>query len=71
MDFPLIHLIENVKGIPETLMSHPVEPRLQELEDKATKRALVMQILLFVHVTQFKMICKTLPVSLEFVNSST
>lgn len=41
VDFPLIHLIESVKEIPETLMSHPVETRLQELEDKAMKRALV------------------------------
>lgn len=59
VDFPLIHLIESVKEIPETLMSHPVETRLQELEDKAMKRALVMQILLFVYVTLFKIICKT------------
>lgn len=55
----MIHLIESVKEIPETLMSHPVETRLQELEDKAMKRALVMQILLFVYVTLFKIICKT------------
>lgn len=41
VDFPLIHLIESVNEIPETLMSHPVETILEELEDKATKRALV------------------------------
>lgn len=66
-----MYLIENVKEIPEPLMSHPVETRLQELEDKATKRTLIMQILLFVYVRQFKIICKTSPVSLEFDNSST
>lgn len=44
VDFPLIHLIESVKEIPETLMSHPVETRLQELEDKAMKRALVYTV---------------------------
>lgn len=66
-----MYLIENVKEIPEPLMSHPVETRLQELEDKATKRTLIMQILLLVYVRQFKIICKTSPVSLEFDNSST
>uniref|UniRef100_A0A8W8MK70 DUF7869 domain-containing protein n=1 Tax=Magallana gigas TaxID=29159 RepID=A0A8W8MK70_MAGGI len=44
VDFPLIHLIESVKEIPETLMSHPVETRLQELEDKAMKRALLFVV---------------------------